>query len=265
MADRRVGDLLTAPKGLQLLDLISQCQGADLTDNDLSGLLPQLDFHVTRYRGDYEATVEALKSRAPQLGRLAEWLPGRMAHWWDDLDRKNQIWVGRSPNPPVDDQLIVDLTPFGSETPKPKRAFWTSTFVPVLVSPWLHTPEDQFSGPYYTWEVTVTDSARVLEIHSRDTWSALARFYPRAEAGFIFTATPHRPQNAARLDPDWSELSRDWDGVHLSIGGWLTAEDVPHESDGVKTELRGWGMESTVWFRWSFSSVKRAETLERRP
>jgi hypothetical protein len=90
MADRRVGDLLTAPKGLQLLDLISQCQAADLTDNDLSGLLPQLDFHVTRYRGDYEPTVEALKSRAPQLGRLAQWLPGRMAHWWDDLDRKNQ-------------------------------------------------------------------------------------------------------------------------------------------------------------------------------
>jgi hypothetical protein len=60
MADSRVGDLLTAPKGLQLLDLISQCQAADLTDNDLSGLLPQLDFHVTRYRGDYEPSVEAL-------------------------------------------------------------------------------------------------------------------------------------------------------------------------------------------------------------
>jgi hypothetical protein len=250
MADRWVGDLLTAPKGLQLLDLISQCQAADLTDNDLSGLLPQLDFHVTRYRGDYEPTVEALKSKAAQLNRLAEWLPRRMARWWDDLDRKNQIWVGRSPDPPVEDQLIVDLTPFGSETPKPKRAFWTSTFVPVLVSPWLHTPEDQFSGPYYSWEVTVTDSARVLEIHSRDAWSALARSYPRAEAGFTYTTTPH-------------PKTRDWDGVHLSIGGWLTAEDVLYESDGVKTELRGWDMESTVWFRWSFSSVKRVETLER--
>src|SRR5450759_3505117 len=91
MADRRVGDLLTAPKGLQLLDLISQRQAADLTDNDLSGLLPQVDFHATRFRGDYEPYVEALKSRAPQLGRLAEWLPGRMAGWWDDLDRKHQI------------------------------------------------------------------------------------------------------------------------------------------------------------------------------
>jgi len=65
MADRRVGDLLTAPKGLQLLDLISQCQAADLTDNDLSGLLPQLDFHVTRYRGDYEPYVDAMNTGHP--------------------------------------------------------------------------------------------------------------------------------------------------------------------------------------------------------
>lgn len=263
MADRRVGDLLSAPRGLQLLDLISQWPGADLTDEEFSGLLPQLEFHVTRYRGDYEPTVEALKTRAPQFGTLAEWLPGRMARWWDDLDRNKQIWVARSPGPPAEDRLIVDLTPFGSETPKPKRAFWTSTFVPLFISPWLQMPDDQFSGPSYAWEVTVTDSARVLEIHSRDAWSALARSYPRGEAGFIFTPTRHRAETAARVDPDWSALSRDWDGVHLSIGGWLTAEDVPYESDGMKTELRGWGMESTVWLRWSFDSIKRVETPHR--
>ena len=107
----------------------------------------------------------------------------------------------------------------------------------------------------------MTDSARMLEIHSRDAWAALARFYPRAEAGFTFTSAP-RPQSAVRLDPDWSALSRDWDGVHLSIGGWLTAEDVPYQSEGQTTELRGWDMESTVWLRWSFSSVERVETPE---
>jgi hypothetical protein len=96
----------------------------------------------------------------------------------------------------------------------------------------------------------------VLEIHSREAWSALAPFYPRAEAGFTFTTTPDRRESAARRDPDWFDVSRDWDGVRLSTAGWLTAEDVTHESDGVKTELRGWDMESTVWFRWSFSSVK---------
>ena len=257
MDSSRAGDLLTAPKGLQLLDLISQREATDFTDSDITKLLPQLDFHVSRYQGDYEPIVEALKSRAPQLGGLADWLAGRMAEWWDDVDRKHQIWVGRSPGAPVEDRLVVDLSPFSSETPKPKRAFWTCTYLPVAISPWLHSPENQLSGPPQAWEVTVTEAARVLEIHSRDAWSALARFYPRKEAGFTYTSAPRRPQSAARVDPDWSALSRDWDGIHLSIGGWLTAEDVPYESEGVTTELRGWDMESTVWLRWSFSSVER--------
>jgi hypothetical protein len=262
MSDRLSSDLLTAPKGLQLLDLISQRRTADLSDEDLGGLLHELNVHVTRYRGDYEPYVEALKSRAQQLHGVAEWLARRMANWWDNLDRQQQIWVGRSIEAPSENRLQVDLSPFGSQTPKPKRALWTSTYVPGVVSPWLLAPEGQFSGPYYVWAVAATNAARVLEIQSRDAWSALACSYPRAQAGYTHRTTAHRPQSAARLDPDWSDVARDWDAVHLSIGGWLTAEDVPYEVDRRTTELRGWEMESTVWFRWSFSSVERMETLE---
>jgi hypothetical protein len=260
MSDR-LGDLLTAPKGLQLLDLISQRHTADFTDEDLSGLLGELNVHVTRYRGDYEPYVEGLKSRAPHLHGLAQRLSRRMASWWDNLDRQHQIWVGRSIDAPTENLLEVDLSPFGAQTPKPTRAFWTSTHVPGVVSPWLLSPEGQFSGPYYVWAITAANSARVLEIHSREAWSALARSYPRPEAGFTYTTTAPPPPSAARLDPDWTDLARDWDGVHLSIGGWLTSEDVPSDSDRGTTELRGWDMESTVWFRWSFSSVERIETL----
>jgi hypothetical protein len=259
MSNRLVGDLLTAPKGLQLLELISHHQTADPTDEDLSALLPELNVQMTRYDGDYEPHVEQLKSKAPQLRVLAEGLSRRTTKWWDNLDREHQIWVGRSVEAPTEDRLEVDLSAFSSETPKPRRAFWTSTYVPGFVSPWLLSPEGQFDGPYYVWAVTATNSARVLEIHSRHEWFALAGSYPRTEAGFTFTTTPDRPQSAARLDPDWSSLARDWDAVHLSIGGWLTAEDVPFEADGRTTELRGWEMESTVWFRWSFNSVARVE------
>jgi hypothetical protein len=72
----------------------------------------------------------------------------------------------------------------------------------------------------------------------------------------IFTGVKHPPSSAQRLDPDWSKVAADWDGVHLSVGGWLTAEDVPYESGGVITELRGWDVESTAWFRWSFDDVE---------
>jgi hypothetical protein len=152
--------------------------------------------------------------------------------------------------------MVVDLTQLHSEAPKPKRAFWTSTLIPALVSPWLQWPEGQFSGPYHVWKVRVSSAARVMEIHSPAGWSDLANAYPSAEVGYTFTGLRHRPKSSARLDPDWSRVSQDWDGVHLSVGGWLTAEDVPFVSDGGTTELRGWNMESTAWFRWCFSSVE---------
>jgi hypothetical protein len=260
MSDRLSSDLLTAPKGLQLLDLISQRRTPDLSDEDLGGLLHELNVHVTRFRGDYEPYVEALNSRAQRLQGLAEWLARRMPNWWDNLDRQHQIWVGRSTEAPSENRLQVDLSPFGAQTPKPKRAFWTSTYVSGVVSPWLLAPEGQLSGPYCVWAVAATNAARVFEIQSRGAWSALARSYPRAQAGYTHTTTAHRPQRSARLDPDWSDVARDWDAVHLSTGGWLTAEDVPYEVDRRTSELRGWELESTVWFRWSFSSVERMET-----
>ncbi len=114
-------------------------------------------------------------------------------------------------------------------------------------------------GPYNFWRVVVSPTARVAEVHSAEAWSALAHAYPSALVGYTFTGQKHPPKSAMRLDPDWSRVSRDWDGVHLSVGGWLTAEDAPAESGGVTTELRGWNMESTAWFRWSFSSVEPLE------
>ncbi len=260
MADSRASDLLVGPYGLQLLSLVSQRPAADFTDDDLTGLLSQLEFYVSRYRSDYEPYIEALRSNAPELRHMAAWLPQRMVRWWHDLDRNQQVWAGRSAGAPVEAQLIVDLSPFNAETPKPRQAFWTSTFVPTVISPWLDSPEAQFSGPPHAWKVTVTESARVLEINSPAAWFALAHAYPGAREAFRYSPqySPRivRPAGSSRLDPDWSKVSQDWDGVHVSVGGWMTAEDVPYESAGVTTELRGWNMESTVWFRWSFSSVE---------
>jgi hypothetical protein len=43
------------------------------------------------------------------------------------------------------------------------------------------------------------------------------------------------------------------------MAGVMTAEDVAFERDGVVTELRGWDVESTVWFTWVFDSVKELD------
>jgi hypothetical protein len=248
----RTQELLSAPLGLEILYLISQRGAAGVTDEDLDGLLVELNF---RYRSDYAEYVAFLKSNAAALESLGEWLPQRMARWWDDVDRNQQVWVGPSTTPPDEGGLVVDVSPSHPEAPKPKLAFWTSTRTSA-VSPWLDYPENFDPGPKQTWLLVVRPAARVAEIHSPAAWSELARAYPLAQAGYTFTGMKRRPESSRRLDPDWSRVSEDFDGVHLSVGGWLTAEDLPFESGGATTELRGWNMESTVWLRWAFSSVE---------
>jgi hypothetical protein len=176
-----------------------------------------------------------------------------MPGWWDEI-----VWVG-SLNAPVEGRLEVDLSQFDSETPKPRKALWTCTRIPTLVSPWLESSEKQFRGPEKIWKLTVSEKARVAEIHSAAAWFRFVRAYMRDQVGYTYSTMLHRPQSAARVDPDWSKVALDWDGVHLSVGGWLTAEDVTYESDRVTTELRGWNMESTVWFRWAFTAVEPIE------
>jgi hypothetical protein len=251
----RTDELLASPLGLQLLELISQRELSQMSDDDLDRMVTELDLHVSRFRGDYEPYVAVLRTRAAQLESLAEWLPQRMPRWWDAVDRMHQVWVGRAGEAPIEGRLMVDLSPFHAEAPKPRQAFWTCTRLSTLVSPWLESSEKLTRGPERFWVVTASEAARVAEIHSPNQWSDLARAYPRTEPGSTFTTTWPRPESSTRLDPDWSKVAQDWDGVHLSVGGLLTAEDVPRQSGGLTTELRGWNMESTVWLRWSFDSV----------
>jgi hypothetical protein len=249
-------ELCSSPLGLQVLELISERQAVTLSGEDLNGLLDQLHFHLSRFQGDYDECVASLKSQAARLAPLGEWLAQRMSQWWDDVDRNQQVWVGRTTGAPEKGELQVDLSSFGSETPKPKQAFWTCTEIPGLVSPWLQSPEKMDRGPETIWRIKASPEARVAEIHSPDAWARLVRTYTRAGTGNAYTAVWPRPESSRRLDPDWSKVSRDFDAVHLSIGGWLTAQDVALDLDGVRTELRAWDMESTVWFRWVFSSVE---------
>ena len=152
--------------------------------------------------------------------------------------------------------LAVDLMQMHAEAPKPRLAFWTSTRIEPDVSPWLSWPEAQLRGPLHVYQLTVAPRARIAEIHSPQDWSLLCREYPGTVPGYVFTTDArHRRAEDSRLDPEWSSVAREFDGVHVSIGGLVTAEDVPYTEGGVTTELRGWNMESTCWLRWSFTSA----------
>jgi hypothetical protein len=105
----------------------------------------------------------------------------------------------------------------------------------------------------------VSTGARVYEINSPRDWWNLAASHPADAPGYRYTPNQDRSPSLARIDPDWSKVAQDWDAVHLSVGGMLTAEDVAFNRDGVRAELRDWDLESTCLLRWVFTSVERLD------
>ncbi len=65
-----------------------------------------------------------------------------------------------------------------------------------------------------------------------------------------------------RLVPNWSAVAEDWDAVHLTLGGLLTAEQVRIESVAGWTQLGMWDCEQTVWLRWCFTTAVRLPDVE---
>jgi hypothetical protein len=207
--------------------------------------------HLSPYAPDYGDRVRALAARAPALWEDALRLVSSRAaeSWFADLQRTRQVWISPANSTEVPDRsrFGANLSPFGGGIPKPRAALWTATTVGSMPGGWslyLRIGEDQRPPPYRLWRLEALPSARVYEVHGPDDWRALCGQYP----GDIFEG---------RLLPDWQAVARDWDGVHLSIGGLLTTQRVAVDTGGRRAQLDSWDSESTVWLRWSFGRVER--------
>jgi len=244
---RRVGGLPFPPQSLEDDQHVAERDPVALYE-----LVLECKVHLNPYFPDYGQRVAALAAEAPSLREDALRLVRSPAakRWFADLDRAQQVWVA----PPASRDIVEptrfhpDLTPFGGGTPKPRAALWTTTSIGSMASGWvlyLHIGEDSRPPPYSLWRFEPLPSARVYEIHEPLEWHSLCLAYP----GEVYKD---------RLMPDWQSVARDWDAVHLSVGGLLTAEGVAvGTANSAKTELAGWSSESTVWFRWCFSRVER--------
>ena len=63
------------------------------------------------------------------------------------------------------------------------------------------------------------------------------------------------------LLPDWPRVARDWDGIHLSIAGYITASDCAvRTGTGTATVLAGWNPDQTLWLNDVFSKIDRIGT-----
>ena len=228
-----------------------------LSAERLSELIAQCEADLTPYWDGYQRQTEVLLASGAALRPFANHLlqTAGTATWFAQLDRKRQEWMSSAGLAPDASSFHPDLRSYGAGITKPRRALWTSTSVGEGSSGWLHYVhwgEDRWEPPYLRWSLEVLATARVYEVHGPQAWQTLCLAYPASSRLAYPVETP-----AALVEPDWQGVARDWDGIHLSVGGLLTTERVRWGRPGAQAHLYGWGVESTVWLRWVFGAVQR--------
>lgn len=99
--------------------------------------------------------------------------------------------------------------------------------------------------------VRVEPAARVYEVTGPSAWADLAATYPLD----VTSSRRHDWFRATGLRgpwtiPDWAAVARDWDGVHLSVEGYLSTAGRPLRlpgAGGACTLLAGWDPGATWW------------------
>lgn len=56
--------------------------------------------------------------------------------------------------------------------------------------------------------------------------------------------------------PDWRAVARVWDGIHVSVGGYLSASNLAVEAGTGLALLTGWQPDQTLWLHDVFAKVE---------
>jgi hypothetical protein len=97
------------------------------------------------------------------------------------------------------------------------------------------------------WPLAVGDSARVLEIGDPGAWQWLVAAYPRTATGTYGHSWAWTGWDGEWLMPRWTAVADDWDGVHLSVAGYLATAGRALPVGKARTLLAGWNPDETYW------------------
>ena len=214
-----------------------------------------------------------LRREVPKHSRLAREILAYpdTAWWFSPMDTENQIWVSEDRNPPSEQP--GEPAWIHSDIRQDMWAFVTSTYIEDTAS-MLAAVDLQicdvgygygngYAGPpYAVWGMKAAPEARVFEVDSPHAWHELCMKYTRRmrfplhdyDLLDLDTLDVH-----SYLEPDWAKVRKDWDAVHLTLGGLLTSHQVAVESDAGWTYQYGWDTEQTWWLRWVFSRYERLD------
>jgi len=98
------------------------------------------------------------------------------------------------------------------------------------------------------WPLEPASGSRIYEISEPTSWTSLVARYPLD----VSLAKRHDWWRTTRVEgpwlmPDWSAVAADYDGVHLTVAGYLTTAGryLPVGQSG--TVLAGWNPDETYW------------------
>lgn len=199
------------------------------------------------------------------------------AAWWtspvDVADQWAVPWegAGRPPEDPAAAltawrrDLIADDIRAARERPADPAALWSGIWWSNPPRTLVHTTRSLGGdGPARLWfeedslggdeaVATPVDAypAHVIEITGPEDWVDLCRRHPldvsasRRHDWYRVTG-----RAGVWIQPDWSAVAREADGVHLTVAGYLSAATRLIEVDADRASvLAGWNPDETYWFR----------------
>lgn len=122
---------------------------------------------------------------------------------------------------------------------KPSRVLWTSSLIEANRSSWLAAIDSSFvpvdKSELNEHHISIDiPKARIFNIDGPEDITTLAELY----------GIPGNGQ--AKID--WTAVRLDYDAVHLSFRGVMTAQGIPVSSTNGVYSLTSWDCESTAWF-----------------
>ena len=108
---------------------------------------------------------------------------------------------------------------------------------------------------------SVSADARVFEVDGPQAWRRLCVSYPASGNHRIEPVGHDVPDRDRQIVPDFVAAAKDWDAVHLSLGGLLTAEQIRLDGPEGWTWLSMGDAEHTVWLRWAFDDLETLPDL----